>query len=262
MPKKLLIGVLLLVTILFTNSCQTIHNVVNNVSSSNIATVAGMTVEILGGLDVYLKPVSAKANVQYTIDLYEKGNLRSSKIAIWTQPQINVKDILTVPFGLTHDEYEAYSVASLSDNNWWKSTFSVKVYEPTLSTTSYTTESTFINPNKQASLTIKYPNGGEIWHVGETVNITWTSANLTKDAKIQIYVSNDSGVKTLLAITHDAPNIGSYKWTVTSSWVKLPNYELSSGVNASYIGNHTRIEVSCSNFAPPAISASDFTISQ
>ena len=60
-------------------------------------------------------------------------------------------------------------------------------------------------------------NGGEVYHVGETVDITWTSTNLSKNANINIYLIYQSANHTSeVAIDYNVPNTGSYKWTVTS----------------------------------------------
>ena len=80
-----------------------------------------------GSLDVELKPINAKANTTYIVDLYEKGNLKQSQNITWNQPQINVGEVLPLEFNLSEQEYGAYSQASENSSNWWKSIFSVTI---------------------------------------------------------------------------------------------------------------------------------------
>jgi hypothetical protein len=94
---------------------------------ANIASIVRMTANPFG-LGVTLKPINAKANISYVVELYEKGKLRTTQTVTWNQPQINVGSEQTLFFGLTSDEYDAYSLASLKDINWWKLIFSIKIH--------------------------------------------------------------------------------------------------------------------------------------
>jgi FtsP/CotA-like multicopper oxidase with cupredoxin domain len=61
-------------------------------------------------------------------------------------------------------------------------------------------------------ITVTAPNGGEVWVVGSTQSITWTSAGITGNVMIEL--SRDGGVlwETLLAST---ANDGTEPWVVT-----------------------------------------------
>lgn len=61
-----------------------------------------------------------------------------------------------------------------------------------------------------SSLTLQYPNGGEVWMVGETEEITWTDVNVY-DVKIELSVDNGSSWST---IAESTPNTGTYSWLV------------------------------------------------
>ena len=138
--------------------------------------------------------------------------------------------------------------------------YTIKVYATV--TSSVTTVSGIINQNKNASLTLIYPKGGEILHVGQMINITWLSTNLTKDATIMISLSNDSG-ENLFPLS-ESLNTGSYQWVVTDSWVKLNGYgNPLPSINTSYIGSHNRIELEFDSndvTVAPSLSTTDFTI--
>jgi hypothetical protein len=64
------------------------------------------------------------------------------------------------------------------------------------------------------SITVSVPNGGETWYVGEANNITWTSANISENVKIELNRSYPGATwETIVAST---ANSGSYSWTVNS----------------------------------------------
>ena len=139
--------------------------------------------------------------------------------------------------------------------------YTIKVYA-TVTSSVTTTVSGIINQNKNASLTLIYPKGGEILHVGQMINITWLSTNLTKDATIMISLSNDSG-ENLFPLS-ESLNTGSYQLVVTDSWVKLNGYgNPLPSINTSYIGSHNRIELEFDSndvTVAPSLSTTDFTI--
>ena len=63
-----------------------------------------------------------------------------------------------------------------------------------------------------SSLTVQSPNGGEVWIVGETEEITWTDANVY-NVKIEVSVNNGTSWST---ITESTPNTGTYSWIVAA----------------------------------------------
>jgi hypothetical protein len=64
------------------------------------------------------------------------------------------------------------------------------------------------------SLTVVSPNGAEIWIAGDANSITWTSANLSENVKIELNRSYPGATwETLVAST---ANTGSFPWTVTT----------------------------------------------
>lgn len=255
MFKNLFTGVLSLVLSLslLLPSCS----VVNKIQGNNIATVGSNDIYVSPGvftawdyaIFVNLKPTqSAVAGMIYDVDLYEKGKLRATTTVSFTQPDINIGATERIAFPATSDEDNAYFGENISN------IFSVKVHAPittTYKTESTTTKSVEINPNQPTGLTITSPIGGEIWHVGETVNITWTTTNLTKDAPIviKLYPYGD----TVHALTIDGvANTGSYKWII----------EPINGVTV--VSSHARIGLMANGGAVgvviTSISANDFTI--
>jgi hypothetical protein len=78
--------------------------------------------------------------------------------------------------------------------------------------------------NKTGSITLTNPNGGEVWTVGTSQNITWSSANL---AAVTLEYSSDDGATypyVIVAATRASTTYsnsdtttGSYAWTVPDS---------------------------------------------
>lgn len=64
-----------------------------------------------------------------------------------------------------------------------------------------------------STMTLQSPNGGEVWVVGETAEITWTDVNVY-DVKIEL--SEDEGV-SWSTIVESTPNVGTYSWVVEST---------------------------------------------
>ena len=63
-----------------------------------------------------------------------------------------------------------------------------------------------------SSVTVQSPNGGEVWVVGETEDITWTCINVN-DVKIEMSFDNGN---TWSTIVDSIPNTETYSWTVTA----------------------------------------------
>jgi hypothetical protein len=63
-----------------------------------------------------------------------------------------------------------------------------------------------------ASVTVTVPNGGELWPIGSTQTIQWTSAGFSGDVKIELSRDGGGSYATLFAST---ANDGSESWLVT-----------------------------------------------
>lgn len=63
-----------------------------------------------------------------------------------------------------------------------------------------------------SSVSVQSPNGGEVWVVGETEDITWSGVNVN-DVKIELSTDNGTNWSTIIAST---PNTGTYAWDVTA----------------------------------------------
>ena len=267
MSKKFVMRVLVMVLglPLLLTACTAISNAESSLHIGTIATSQSVSWTAqaslyapIEGLDVIIKPTSkAKSDVQYTVDLYESGEYRATQTVSWNDDELSTftnKDVIYS--SVSEDEVDNYIGAgkNLMD------VYTIKVYATV--TPNITTASGIINQSKNTSLTLTYPKGGEILHVGQTINITWKSTNLTKDATILICLSNDSG-KNLFPLL-ESLNTGSYQWVVTDSWVKLNGYgDPLPSINASYIGSHNRIELDFDSndvTVLPSLSATDFTI--
>lgn len=77
------------------------------------------------------------------------------------------------------------------------------------------------------TLTLVYPNGGEIWHASSTPYISWNSQDLTENVTIEYSLDNGT---TWSFLTSVAANVKKYVWTipyVTSNQCKV---RITSGV--------------------------------
>jgi len=67
-----------------------------------------------------------------------------------------------------------------------------------------------------SEITVISPNGGEIWGIGITDTILWSSSNVTGDIKIDIY---NKKINSWSTINGNVPNTGSYIWTPDSTYI-------------------------------------------
>lgn len=86
----------------------------------------------------------------------------------------------------------------------------------------------------EPSITVTSPNGGEVWEVGKSYNITWTSSLVDK-VEIDLYKGN-SLYKILASVPSDATN-NTYSWTIPSDISPGDDYKigvlLSAGCRTS-----------------------------
>lgn len=200
------------------------------IPSKNIATVESVNylAQTWGesGLVIYLKPTNvAKASIPYGVDLYESGRYRASVVVSWTDNELSVFTTKKLVFPIPLDEVGVYIDAGKK----LEDVFSVKVHEPVV-----------------PSLTITFPNGGEHWYIGDTVTITWKSANLAKDTPLQIAVGPSDNSGSWVIIAGRTTNTGNYKWTVTGP-----------------VTTHAKVQIAAliPSSPPSTMSAADFTIS-
>jgi hypothetical protein len=83
------------------------------------------------------------------------------------------------------------------------------------------------------------PNGGEVWNINSNQNITWNTATFHSTVKLEY--STDNGVNYNL-ITSNAPNTGSYTWTIPNT----PSTQVK--VRASNTSGSTVFDISNANF--------------
>ena len=73
-----------------------------------------------------------------------------------------------------------------------------------------TTDAPFLEP-VNTSLSLLYPNGGEIWHATAKPFITWDGQGLAGNVTIQYSVNNGTNWITLATV---AASLNSYEWTI------------------------------------------------
>jgi PKD repeat protein len=86
-----------------------------------------------------------------------------------------------------------------------------------------------VNIAPSATINIISPNGGEIWNKGTSMNITWTSQNVSGNVKIEL--SRNSG-STWTTIVSNTANDGGYSWKVTRPATTQARIRISSVTNS------------------------------
>jgi hypothetical protein len=66
-------------------------------------------------------------------------------------------------------------------------------------------------------VTVTSPNGGEIWDIGTTYDVTWTASDNIGVVSVSIILSVDAGVTYLDTLATGEPNDGVYPWDITQA---------------------------------------------
>ena len=89
------------------------------------------------------------------------------------------------------------------------------------------------------TITLSSPNGGENWFVGSNHPITWSSANLTNNIKIELSIDGGSSYTPIATVA----NTGTYAWTV-------PNTPATNcRIRISDVTDNVPLDISNANFA-------------
>jgi len=163
-------------------------------------------------LDLSLTPTSlAIANTQYTVSLYDEGTYRDSTTLSWDPTELNINYSTDITFPISENEYETYQGKDLTG------VFSVTISPatPVTSPTGYT--SPYIN--------ITSPKTYDIWWVGESVTITWTTSNIPVGTMLNVELLGDNGNGNDSYLIGTTKNTGSFTWIVTNQ-VMGPNLEV------------------------------------
>jgi len=82
------------------------------------------------------------------------------------------------------------------------------------------------------TITVTSPNGGEIWELGSTHDITWTSTGEIGNVVIKLY--RDGSFYLDIVVTPGTENDGSYTWDIPSSWAESSAYKIRIYSNSPY----------------------------
>jgi len=63
-------------------------------------------------------------------------------------------------------------------------------------------------------ITVRSPNGGEVWDVGSVHTISWNASSGTGALTVDIYYTIDGPAGTPIPIALDEPNDGKFTWTI------------------------------------------------
>ncbi len=71
-----------------------------------------------------------------------------------------------------------------------------------------------VMPDIAIAITVTSPNGGEVWYIDSTNNITWTSSNTSGGVQIEYSLNNGSNWSDVIA---SMPDTGAYPWTTPNT---------------------------------------------
>ena len=106
-------------------------------------------------------------------------------------------------------------------------TAKVKISDATDATVLDTSNANF---NIIGGFTLTSPNGGEVWIVNESRNITWTTAGTVANVKLEYSTDGTTYPNLIIATT---PNTGSFAWTVPDSITTAARVKVSDAGNAN-----------------------------
>jgi hypothetical protein len=147
----------------------------------------------------------------------ESWPIGSTQAITWTSNSVtgNVTIDLSTDGGVTFPGSIAANTANDGTETWTVSGSAttlarvrvVSITDPTIRDSS-NANFTLLQP----SITVTSPNGGESWIIGSSQTITWTSANMTGNVKIE--ESTDGGATFPIVLAASTANDGTEAWTV------------------------------------------------
>src|SRR5207244_9576178 len=167
----------------------------NDVSDANFKIRGGLVVSAPNGAEIWI--------------------VGSTQAISWTTTGTvpNVKLEYSTDGGVSYPNVVAASAANTGSFSWTipdsiSNTVRVRVSDVTDATTNDISDANF---KIRGNLTVSAPNGGEVFTIGATQTITWTSAGTIPSVKLE-YSKNNFSTATLIAAS--VSNTGSFAWTV------------------------------------------------
>jgi hypothetical protein len=107
----------------------------------------------------------------------------------------------------------------------------VRISDASDLTTSDTSNSAFTINQPPPSITVTVPHGGEVWAIGSTKTMQWTSTGIT--GGVEIRLSRDGGRAFSEVLFADTPNDGNQTWVVTGFATRGAKIKITSKVNTT-----------------------------
>jgi hypothetical protein len=67
------------------------------------------------------------------------------------------------------------------------------------------------------AILLTYPSGGETFHTGETITVSWETINVPKNNPVYISLLFADGTETEITGLNGVRDTGNYKWTIPGS---------------------------------------------
>ncbi|MDK9699210.1 MAG: hypothetical protein OEM52_03535 [bacterium] len=141
---------------------------------------------------------------------------------LWTSHQIVGNVTLQANYGYPNGAWDdiAINVPNTGSYTWVIEDFfttqsaRIRILSVTNPTLGDTSNFDFTIRN-QPAIQLLEPNGGDVWRLGTTATINWTSSNVQGNVRLELNRSYPTG--TWENITTNTPNDGSENWVVTGS---------------------------------------------
>src|SRR5207253_3043470 len=185
---------------------------------NNISTTVRVRVSDVSNSDAFATSnTNFKIRGAFTLTAPNGGEVWTvgeSRTITWTTtgtiPNVKLeysKDNFTTPILIAASTTNTGSFAWTVPNDI-SATVKVRVADAADSTVNDVSDANF---KIMAAFAVSSPNGGEIWTVGATQAITWTTSGTVANVKLEFSKDNFA---TVTVIAASAPNTGTYSWII------------------------------------------------
>ncbi len=189
---------------------------VNDASDANFKIVGSLTLIAPNGSEAWA--VGTSQNVSWT----KVGSITNVKLEYSTNGGTSYPNLITASTGAGTGIY-AWTIPDAIS-----ATVRLKVTDASDSTVYDTSNADF---KVMGGFVLTSPNGGEVWAVGESRNITWTTAGSVVNVKLEY--STDGGATYPNLIIASTSNTGTYAWTVPDAISTTVKVRISDASDAN-----------------------------
>ncbi len=151
----------------------------------------------------------------YTIRWNSEGPITNVKIELYR----GSSRVRTITNSTSNDGSYTWTV---DDNLSESSNYRIKISDANNSSIYDYSDYFEIRESEQPSITVTRPRSGDVWYIGQSYSIRWTSTGSISRVRIELY----RGSTLVRTITSSTSNDGSYTWRVSSDLSPGSNYKI------------------------------------